>query len=226
MDSLKKIPIKYLGELHDIRLINFSVDLDEVMRKVPDQMRVRDFNGRALISMVDVRLKNMHPSFAPFLDFNYRHIAFRLLLEDAQYNAGINKGIFFLRSFTDKKLIVMGGSLLTSYNLEMAVISEKGNEVQLSQDEHHIKYSIGDQVIAPLKTVQELQTTVGAIDRAYSFVEHQLRVTQIQREKWPIQPVACYDFKTTFFETARLEGAFRVFEVINYQWLPSKKVLL
>jgi hypothetical protein len=226
MNFLKKIPIKYLGELHDVRLINFSVDIKEVRDKVPPSIKVRDFNGRALFSMVDVKLKNMHPSFIPSVfHFDYRHIAFRLLVEDASYNAGVNKGLFFFRSFTDKPLIVTGGKLFTDYNLESANISEIEQGVEVVQGNNWIHYSIGAPLVNPSEEILELKKTVGVLDRAYSLLGQTLRVTQIQREKWPIQPVECNDFSTSFFESAKLEGAFKVFETIYYQWLPPKSII-
>lgn len=228
MSFLKKIPIRYIGELHDVRLINFSVDIKEVKDKVPNSIKVRDFNGRALFSMVDVKLKNMRPSFVPSaFHFNYRHLAFRLLIEDASYNGGLNKGIFFFRSFTNKPLIVTGGKLFTDYNLELADIYEKKDLVELRQNIHKVTYRISNSPVSiPSGSEEELRKTVGALDRAYSLLGKSLRVTQIQREKWPIQSVKCTDFENTFFETARLEGAFRVFETIYYQWLPPKAMVL
>ena len=86
MSLLKRIPIHYKGELHDVRLVNFLVPMEEVMKGVPANIKIRNFSGRAMISMVDVKLKNMRPVAMPFLKFNYRHIAFRLLVDDSQYN--------------------------------------------------------------------------------------------------------------------------------------------
>ena len=219
MNLLKRIPVHYKGELHDVRLINFTVDMGEVKHKVPAGIKVRDFNGRAMISMVDVKLRNMRPVALPFLRFNYRHVAFRLLIEDKQYNNGANKGIFFFRSFTENPFIVAGGQLLTDYNLERARIEETNNRVVVSQDAHYLRYAVnGLRVVAN----DELTNTIGALDRAYSVLANAVRVTQIQREKWPIQPVNCVDFEDTFFKTAKLEGAFRVPETIYYDWLPPK----
>jgi hypothetical protein len=48
--------------------------------------------------------------------------------------------------------------------------------------------------------------------------------TQIARERWPLRPVNCGSFRTNFFQTARLEGAFVVDEPIPYQWLPPQRV--
>lgn len=219
MNLLKRIPVRYKGELHDVRLINFTVDMSEVQDKVPAHIKVRSFNGRAMISMVDVKLKNMRPVALPFMRFNYRHVAFRLLVDDQQYNNGTNKGIFFLQSFTDKPLIVTGGQLLTDYNLESARIEESNKQVVVSQNTNHVKYSL-DSLSVPANN--ELTNTIGALDRAYSLLGNAVRITQIQREKWPIQPVNCVDFENTFFKTAKLEGAFRVPEIIYYEWLPPK----
>src|SRR6478672_1192485 len=102
MNFLKKIPVQYKGELHDVKLVNFTVDKAEVLQYVPAGIKVRDFNGKAIISMVNVLLKDMRPDFLPAaLGFDYHHLAFRLLVEDSHRNKGENKGIFFLRSFTN-----------------------------------------------------------------------------------------------------------------------------
>lgn len=223
MNLLKRLPITYKGELHDVRLINFSVAKEEIRGKVPASIKVRDFKGRAMISMVDVKLKNMRPVAFPLVRFDYRHIAFRLLVDDNQYNGGANKGIFFLRSFTDKPLIVFGGKLMTDYNLETASIRQDDNEVTIVQGDNKIEYCLDD--LPPMPN-PALTHTIGALDRAYSIFGDSIRVTQIQREKWPIQIVNCNRFENTFFHSAKFEGAFRVNETIYYNWLPPKKVHL
>lgn len=221
MNLLKRIPMHYKGELHDVRLINFSVAKEEVLAKVPANIKVRDFNGRAMISMVDVKLKNMRPVAFPFARFNYRHVAFRLLVDDSKYNKGDQKGIFFLRSFTNNPVIVSGGRLMTDYNLETARFEDTVNEVTISQGDAKVKYCLDDSSAAPNPA---LKTTIAALDRAYSVLGETVRVTQIQREKWPIKLVNCSRFENTFFKTARFEGAFRVLETIYYDWLPPKAI--
>jgi uncharacterized protein YqjF (DUF2071 family) len=223
MSILKRLPIHYKGELHDVRLVNFSVAMEEVLNRVPAKLKVRDFNGRAMISMVDVKLENMRPVVFPLIRFNYRHVAFRLLVDDSEYNGGSHKGIFFFKSFTNKPLIVLGGKLVTDYNLEIAEMEENGNEVTISQGEKKVRYCLDG--LIPLEN-SELKNTIGALDRAYSVFGNSVRVTQIQREKWPIQFVNCNKFENTFFRTARLEGAFRVLETIYYDWLPPKALPL
>jgi len=225
MNFMKRIPIKYLGELHEIRLVNFYVDMEEVRPLVPERIRIRDFNGRALISMVNVMLRNMHPSFLPgALNFEYRHIAFRLLVDDSGLNGGEAKGIYFLRSFTDKNLIAAAGALLTDYRLEPAAIHNIDRMLELKQGERFLNYAL-DPGAVPAADPQLLQT-VGALDRAYSLRDEELYMVRILRERWPLRPVECYLFETNFFKTAQLAGAFTVDETIRYEWLPAQAVPL
>ncbi|MCW3084947.1 MAG: hypothetical protein JWP12_2313 [Bacteroidetes bacterium] len=222
MSILKNIPIKYKGELHDVKLINFSVDMEEVKNSVPKGIRILDVEGRAMISMVDVQLKNMHPTFVPEqFCFNYRHIAFRLLVDDSEYS-GEPKGIYFLRSFTNKPLIVQGGKWFTNYNLETAELESFENMLELKQEDNFLNYAFRDR--SPVVKNESLKRTIGNIDRAYSLNGKQLQFVQILREKWPIEWIDCYHFQTNFFKTAQVECAFKVAETIHYQWLPPQNV--
>jgi len=76
----------------------------------------------------------------------------------------------------------------------------------------------------PTSPNPNLKETIRVIDRAYSVLDNKVRVTQIQREKWPIEWITVPRFETNFFTSARLEGAFSVNEIINYQWLPPQAV--
>jgi len=221
MSFLKQLPTSFKGELHHIQLINFSLEADEITSFVPKEIKVRLINGRAIISMVNVELKKMHPTFLPSqIQFNYRHVAFRLLVDDAKLNDGKCKGVFFFRSFTNKPLIVFGGRVISDYNLEQASFHIEGNSFSMKKKESFLSYEVNDKL--PLPELPELKETIGALERAYSVLNGKLRMIQIQREKWPIEAVHCSKFETNIFRTARLEGAFIVKETICYHWLPPQ----
>lgn len=222
MSFLKKLPIRYTGELHDVRLINFSIDPQEIAGQLPEPLKLRLFDGRALISMVDVQLKKMHPAFTPdFCRFHYRHIAFRLLVDDSAYSRDL-KGIYFLRSFTASPLLAAAGSMFTIYRLQSAQIHTEGQTVQLEADGKVLEYTLSDTHV--IEKEPWLKECIGHIDRAYAVEGDDVYTVQIQREKWPIEWVKCEHFSTSFFQTARLEGAFRVKEMIPYTWLPPRKL--
>ncbi len=69
-----------------------------------------------------------------------------------------------------------------------------------------------------------LKDRVAIVDRAYSANKGVVKMLQISRDEWPLEWVDCYHFQTNFFETARLEGAFRVPKVIDYVWNTPKEL--
>jgi len=221
MNFLKKLPISFKGELHHIQLVNFSVNAEEVAPFIPNEIKIRMINGRAMISMVNVELKKMYPTFlTSLMQFNYRHVGFRLLVDDSKLCGGKCKGIFFFRSFTDKALIISGGKMISDYNLEQASFHVAGNSFTMKEKESFLSYELNNKL--PLPQLAELKETIGAIDRAYSILNGKLRMIEIQREKWPIEPIHCSRFETNFFKTAKFEGAFIVRETIFYHWLPPQ----
>ncbi len=222
MSLLKNIPITYKGELHDIVLVNFSVDPDEVKDNLPEGIEVREFDGRAMISMVNVKLRNMRPTFSGKLfQFNYQHIGFRLLVNETDHAFGIDRNIFFLQSFTNRPLMALGGSMLTDYRLAMAEIFNHKLNLDFRRRSQILSYTLDLDRPVP-EPHSQLKQTIGAIDSALSVHNGEVRCTQIVREKWPLEEVHCTDFKTSFFKTAHLEGVFRVPEVIHYTWLPPR----
>lgn len=217
MSLLRRLPIRYKGELHNVKLINFSVDLEEVMDEVPEEIRIRRFDDKAIISMVNVQLKKMRPVGFPIsTSFDYQHVAFRLLVDDSHLNKGKSKGIYFLKSFSNKPIIAFLGDLMSHYKLSKAEIHDHYG-FDLWQDDRFIRYRLNQK---DYKGSNELKSDIEAIDRAYAVDKGRLLQTLIQREKWPIQWVNCIGFETNFFDSAKFLGAFEVNDVIDYQWLP------
>ncbi len=206
--------MKFKGELHQVKLINFSVEKEELNGLLPKELKLFDYHGRALISMVDVHLKNMKmTSFMP--SFSYRHLAFRVLVDDTEFNQEEPKGIYFLQSFSSNPLMVVGGNMIANYQLNLAKIESSFNTLKIQQKDKFLHYALsGSDAVKN----EDLFTVIKRIDRAYAAKNNKVEVTRITRKEWPIKPVSLLNFETNYFKTARLEGAFEVGKVIHYVW--------
>lgn len=222
--SLRNLPLTFHGELSDIRLVQFSLDPKEARLHLPPQLSPLIIRSRALVSLVDVSLKRMRPSFVPpLLGVAYRHIAFRMLIDDSCFSRGRERyGIFFVRSFAQSRFITLSAALLTHYRLCVADISDFGESVQV---QGVLDYSLWRLEPALRGDVfrgwEEAREIVGAVDRAYA-VDGKGRVllTQILRPEWPIEPADLESFSTSFFSSARPECGFRIERSVPYTWLP------
>jgi len=218
MNIIKKIPLAYQGELHDVKLIQFSVEKEELETLFPHHFPLKLWNQRALISMVNVQLKNMRPSMAPKqLGFSYQHVAFRLCLDDAGLEGAPSaRGIYFLRSFAQSKTLCALGSCMTDYQLTPATISDEDYLFELKQGDRFLHYAIENS--PPKQRNEQLKNRIEAIDCAYSYRSSSWWRTQIERKEWPLEWANAYHFETNFFESAQLEGAFTIEKPIDYRW--------
>lgn len=215
--------MEFQGELHQVKLINFSVDIDEVDHLVPKGLKILQENGKAIVSMVDVQLKQMRSKWLPFVSFGYRHVAFRLLLDDTSFNSTKNpQGIFFLKSFSQDILLNWAGNIIGNYQLSFANIKDSLGAFSLKQREQFVEYALDSN--EKIKAEAGLFEKIKRIDRAYSMEKGIASVTEITREEWPIQPVKCYHFATNFFKSAKFLGAFEVPNVIQYTWKTPLKI--
>ena len=170
--------------------------------------------------MVNVLLKSMRAKGLPF-NFTYRHVAYRLLVDDSAAREPF-KGIFFLRSYTDRPWIARIGSVLTNYRLQKANMTKSEKEFHLtSQNGDTISYWSYPDV--PALGDPELLTAVGRIDRAYSIIGNKPHVTRIQRDEWPLEWLSCGGLKLSLFPSAELMGGFQIKKPIQYTWLAPKK---
>jgi hypothetical protein len=209
--------MKFKGELHQVKLINFSVDIEEVEHLVPKKLKIFQENGKAIISMVDVQLKEMRTTWLPFIKFGYRHVAFRLLLNDKSLSQENEpKGIFFLKAFSRHRLLNWGGNLIGNYNLSFAKMSQGFDVFNLIKKDKHIEYALNQNEEPNMNA--KLYQQIKRIDRAYAQENSDVLVTQIAREEWPIEPVKCVRFSTNFFKSANLLGAFQIKKPIDYTW--------
>lgn len=222
MRLLKNLSIGYKAFLKDIRLINFSVEEDELRPSLPLLPLVR-MNNRPIISLLDVKLHRLKPSFlVTGLHFNYRHIAFRVLIkDDGLHGDGINRGIYYLHSFTDNPFIVRCGKIFTNFNFRHGYIREHQHSFSLYHGGKWISYELdfngsGDR---PGGLMQNLMQ----IDRAYSLNEQGMKYTRVRRNDLPLRPVSCTRFDTNFFSSARLIDAYYVNQTLDYEWLPAER---
>lgn len=228
MFSKSRLPLAFRGELHDIHLVNFSVDpLDLLARfgPLPKPLRPRLVNGRALISMVDVHLRNMRATsrWIPFR-FHYQHVAFRLLVEDSSFTDNpARNGIYFLKSFTNRPIIATGGNLLTHFNFQTALFENVAAGLRVDADDKFVTYAI-DGPLDKAHQPTEITDTIARIDRAYAVESAEVWETRILREAWPLQAMHCNHFATNFFSSARLEAVYKVPMPIDYTWLAPRKV--
>lgn len=215
--------MEYKGEFHDIHLINFSVDPEEIKDQVPHPLQMRLINGRAMISMMDVQIRNFHPAMVPgILTLNYQHVALRLLIEDSAYNwEGVSKGAYTLRSFSEKP----GRSFLTPhYNVEGARFINVARGLDVKAGDNLVSFILYGPDPDP-NSHQELAQITRDLDRDYHADAYgAVKRVKTVRDDWNMQPMLAHNFICSYFKTAQLEAVFNVPSRTPFRFLNEEMV--
>ena len=216
--------MNFNAELNDIKLINFSVSLDEVLPFVPSSLKVLQENGRAIISMVDVNLNNIHLKFLPIIKYGFRYVTFRLLLDDSgfQKNGGNPRGVYFLKSFSNKPILNLFSNLFANYKLTNATFESSFDAYSLKQNRMYIDYALNPYSSCRYK--DDIYQKINRIDRAYDINKNRVYVSELMKNNWQIEPIKCYHFATIFFKSAHFLGAFKVKDFINHTWNNPRQI--
>ncbi len=213
MNWLKSLPITYEGLLKDVKVINFSVALDELAPLMPAGLKAMNFEGRAMISLADLQICEMRPKYLPkWLALNYRHVALRVLVERKKAGSGTEPAIYFLKSFCESACLVCGGGFLTDYRLCKAKI-KGGNETSIETPNTFLNYALNSEKDTSDK--QDLRRTA-RLNTAYAVHGEDIWQTQIQPDDWPLEPVNCSAFATNLFKDYRLEAAYEVKGTLDF----------
>lgn len=220
---LQYLPISFRGILNEVKLVAFSVELDEITPYLPDPLRPLSMGGRALITMVNVKLKEMRPKGLPAqTGFDYQHLAFRLAIDDRHLHNGVSKGIYFLESFADKPWVKMAGNLTSRFRFSPANIKDEGYLCEFQSKDRFFHYAYS--TTQPETPNRSLFRLVKRLDRAYAEDLGRVYCTQVLRNKWPIQWGNLYHLETNFFESAKPEGMFTISEPVPYTWKAPQKM--
>ena len=225
--ALRALPLSFQGELFNVKLIQFSLDVAEAMEYLPAGFTPLTVRGRAIVSLANVQLHRMRLTWMPQpLGFNYRHVAFRFLIDDTQFNPkSPGPAIFFVKTFTDRPLLARAADWLTYYRVTPARITTTPSGMLLEQGINQIAYTLAEGPADPklhgpaFSDWDQATAIVKPLDHAYGITPRgRVVITRVLRPGWPVQPMEVVDFSTTFFKTAQLECGFRIQERVPYIW--------
>lgn len=212
----------FTGELRNIHLFTFSIDLDEAQKHIPAPLQARNVRGRALVSMADIQMCRLRPLGCPaWSGLNYRHIVLRILIDDRRHSSGEQRGAWFFRSFVAQPWLAAMGNTCTEFNFCSAAISGGSGQLAVRHSGHTISCAWE---YTPSACDASLLREVQTLDKAYSVRNGKVFCRSIERSSWQPVPATCRDFSCSWFESVQLEGLFVISCPVSYKWFAPKEV--
>lgn len=237
---LKDHPFAVEAFFESSLVFTFAIPKEQIQHLIPECLELDTFNDKwAFIAVAMVQTKALRPKgFPKVLGNDFFLIGYRVFVRFTN-NAGKNlRGLYILKSETDKKKMEFLGNIFTHYNYtttdinqhiqnETTEINSRKSGLKIlidNSDNENISLPTG----SPFADWKEARRFSGPLPFTFTYNQTDKEVLIIEgvRENWKPTPVKVIDYNFSFIDKmkltdARLANAF-IIKNIPYHWKKGK----
>lgn len=238
MFSLKNHPFAVETTFEKSVVLTFAIRKEELKNYIPECLELDVFEEKyAFIAVALVATKKLRPKGFPELfgdDFNL--VGYRVFVKYVDNRGKKLRGLFILKSETNKSKMTFFGNLLSHYNYTTTDISfenennlleiksqKSGFEIVLNQNENTSLPT--NSVFKDWKTARRFAGPL-PFTFTYNKLKKEVLIIEGVRQNWIPKPIEVRSFKIDFFKdfdfsNVQLSNAF-IIENIPYYWKKGK----
>lgn len=239
LSFLKNHPFAVEAFFESSLVLTFAVPKEQLKTYIPECLQLDTFNDKwAFVAIAMVQTKNLRPKgFPKFMGNDFFLIGYRVFVRYTN-NAGKNlRGLYILKSETDKTKMEFMGNMFTHYNYTTTDIlqKEKINSKEISSANSKFKITIDktEEEIplpenSPFADWKEARRFAGPLPFTFTYntITKEVLIIEGVRENWKPAPVKVIDYDFEFLSSLKLENpilanAF-VIKNIPYYWKKGK----
>jgi uncharacterized protein YqjF (DUF2071 family) len=240
LSFLKDHPFAVEAFFDSSHVFTFAVPKEQVKHLVPECLQLDTHQDKwAFIAVAMVQTKALRPKgFPKMLGNDFFLIGFRVFVRFTN-QAGKNlRGLYILKSETDKKKMEFFGNIFTHYNYTTTDITQsRSNDVLTiaskksgfnvhidEREEEPIALPAG----SPFTDWKEARRFAGPLPFTFTYNKEKREVLIIEgvRENWKPEPVNVLSYNFSFLDHMKLQGAILanafVIRNIPYYWKKGK----
>lgn len=221
-------------------VLTFAVPKNEIQELIPECLELDLFNDKwAFIAMAMVETQNLRPKGLPeFFGNDFFLIGYRIFVRFTNHSGKHLRGLYIVKSETDKRKMQFFGNIFTHYNYTTTDISQVNHSdlIEIGSIKSGFKIVIdkgGENNISlptdsPFNNWNEARRFAGPLPFTFTYTAAQQKVLIIEgvRENWKPKPVHVLHHKISFLENMKLNdiklaNAFMI-ENIPYYWKKGK----
>jgi len=236
---LKDHPFAVEAIFESSLVLTFAVPKEQLQNLIPECLQLDTFKDKfAFVAVAMVQTKYLRPKgFPKFMGSDFFLIGYRVFVR-YKNNAGKSlRGLYILKSETDKKKMEFFGNIFTHYNYTTTDINqiEQQNTKEISSIQSKFKITIDkakEQIAlpehSPFADWKEARRFAGPLPFTFSYKKKTKEVLIIEgvRQNWTPNPVKVIDYNFNFLSTLKLENPLlaNAFLITNipYQWKKGK----
>jgi uncharacterized protein YqjF (DUF2071 family) len=239
MSFLKNHPFAVAATFEKSLVLTFAIPKEQLKDMIPECLELDTFEDKwAFIAIAMVQTKGLRPKgFPEFMGNNFFLIGYRIFVRYTNKAGKSLRGLYILKSETDKKKMEFFGNIFTHYNYTTTDINQtqKGNlksinsvksKFQVTTEETELEVKIPED--SPFKDWKDARKFAGPLPHTFTYNKEEKSVLIIRgiRQDWKPKPVKVdrYDFE--FLNNLKLKNVVlaNAFEIKNvpYYWEKGK----
>ena len=241
LDFLKDHPFPVTAYFESSLVLTFAVPKSVLQDRIPGCLTLDTYDGKwAFIAAALVQTKDLRPKGFPRIFGNdFFLIGYRIFVRFETRAGKRLRGLYILKSETDKARMNFFGNIFTHYNYQTTDIEfrtqngiiqvQSNNSGILLQVDSNDKTDIPLPEGSPFPGWKEARRFAGPLPFTFNYNEKRKYVLVIEgmREHWQAKPVLVQQYRFDFIDKLDLPGiklanAFLV-EKIPYEWKKGRK---
>lgn len=237
---LKNHPFAVEAFFESSTVFTFAVPKEQLVHLLPPCLELDTFNEKyGFIAVAMVQTKDLRPKgFPKMLGNDFFLIGYRVFVRYTNIAGKRLRGLYILKSETNKKKMELLGNIFTHYNYTTTDIKQATQHggIQISSQHSGFQVSIEKPVDeniplpqgSPFADWKEARRFAGPLPFTFTFNKKKNEVLIIEgvRENWHPSPVKVLDYHFSFFDKmnlrhAQLANAF-IIQNIPYYWKKGK----
>jgi len=239
LSFLKNHPFAVEAFFESSLVLAFAVPKEQLQSLIPECLALDTFQDKwAFIAIAMVQTKDLRPKgFPKFMGNDFLLIGYRVFVRYTN-KAGKNlRGLYILKSETDKKKMELMGNVFTHYNYTTTDIHQEDHSKTKEITSLHSKFKITlDKSTteislpehSPFADWKEAKRYAGPLPFTFTYNTETKEVLIIEgvRQNWTPNPIKVIEYEFDFLNSLKLENqvlanAF-IIENIPYQWKKGK----
>lgn len=235
MKFLKNHPFAVEAYFESLVVLTFAVPKNELQNLIPAGLKLDTFQDKwAFLAIAMVQTSGLRPKgFPKFLGNDFFLIGYRIFVRYTSKAGKRLRGLYIIKSETDKKKMEFLGNIFTHYNYATTDIQQitKGNLRTIKSDQSNFQLTIeqtDDDVQlpenSPFTDWKDARKFAGPLPHTFTVNQKDNTILIILglRQNWKPKPVKVRSFHFEFLNQLNLQDAVlaNAFEIknVHYHW--------
>lgn len=235
MNYLKNHPFAVEAHFDRSIVLTFAIQKDLLQNLLPECLQLDTFEDRwAFIAVAMVQTRQLRPKgFPTFFGNNFFLIGYRIFVRYLDQSGKRLRGLYILKSETDKKKMEILGNIFTHYKYSTTDISvhHTGNHTSISsqQSNFHLHFNRTETEAnlpskSPFTNWKEARKFAGPLPFTFTYQAATKSVLIIEgvRQNWKPKPISVCNYHFEYLDSLNLSSALlaSAFEIENipYYW--------